>query len=82
MKNENNEKKRWGRRATLLGWAGIIFQLDFLICIFAFRSKPKDAIELIIIAGVFLFLFAGAAGGFLTVTDFKEMATKFNPLKK
>lgn len=81
MKNENNEKKRFGRRAFFGEQSIILVSAGFVLCMFHFND-PNIGLKWFLVYLAFVFGIGELTSGLLSKTDLKEMAMKFNPLKK
>lgn len=81
MTNENNEKKRFGRRAFFGEQAIIFISVAFVLCMFHFE-KLDLGLKWFLVYSAFISGISGLVSGLLTKTDIKEMVLKFNPLKK
>lgn len=78
---ENNEKKRFGRRAFFGEQAIILISVAFVLCMFQF-DEPMVGLKWLLVYAAFISGISGLVSGLLTKTDIKEMVAKFNPLKE
>ena len=78
---ENNEKKRFGRRAFFGEQAIILISIAFILCMFQF-DEPMVGLKWFLVYSAFIVGISGLVSGLLTKTDIKEMITKLNPLKE
>ena len=70
----NNEKKRFGRRATFGGVSLILTTVAFYVCMIVFvlvKSKPELGLNWWLMYALFTFGISGLASGLLTITDVK-----------
>lgn len=77
----NNEKKRFGRKAFFGEQAIVLISGAFLLCMFQF-TNPDVGLKWFLVYSAFIFGISGLTSGLLSKSDIKEMVLKFNPLKK
>lgn len=77
----NNEKKRFGRRAFFGEQSIILVSAAFVLCMFHF-TDANIGLKWFLVYSAFIFGISGLTSGLLSKTDLKEMVLKFNPLKK
>lgn len=77
----NNEKKRFGRKAFFGEQAIILISAAFVLCMFHFNDLNLG-LKWLIVYAVAIFGISGLTSGLLSKQDLKELAMKFNPLKK
>lgn len=78
---ENNEKKRFGRRAFFGEQAIILISAAFLLSMFHFNDADIG-LKWFLVYSAFIVGISGLVSGLLTKTDIKDMVLKLNPLKK
>lgn len=75
-KANNNEKKRWGRRANF-GWASLaLITLAFYVSMIIFvlvKFAPEMGLKWWLLYAAFTFGICGLTSGLLTVTDVKSL---------
>ena len=73
---ENNEKKRFGRRAIFGVVSLALTTVAFYVCLIAFvlmESKPELGLNWWLMYALFTFGISGLASGLLTITDVKSL---------
>lgn len=78
---ENNNKKRFGRKAFFGEQAIILLSGAFILCMFHFNDLNLG-LKWFIVYAVAIVIISGLTSGLLSKQDIKELALKFNPLKK
>lgn len=76
MTNENNEKKRFGRRAKFGMVSLILTTVAFYACMIVFvlvKEKPEVGLNWWLFYALFTFGISGLASGLLTITDVKGL---------
>ena len=74
MPNNNNEKKRFGRRATFGVISLILITVAFYVCMIVFaKSKAELGLNWWLMYALFTFGISGLASGLLTITDVKGL---------
>ena len=73
---ENNEKKRFGRRALFGVVSLVLTTVAFYVCMIVFvlmKSKPELGLNWWLMYALFTFGISGLASGLLTITDVKGL---------
>ena len=73
---ENNEKKRFGRRAIFGVVSLALTTVAFYVCLIVFvlmKSKPELGLNWWLMYALFTFGISGLASGLLTITDVKSL---------
>ncbi len=78
MPNENNEKKRFGRRAAFGVASLVLTTVAFYVCLIVFvivkqKAEAEVGLNWWLMYALFTFGISGLASGLLTITDVKGL---------
>jgi hypothetical protein len=74
MPENNNEKKRFGRRAAFGVASLVLTTIAFYVCLIVFaKAKAETGLNWWLMYALFTFGISGLASGLLTITDVKGL---------